>query len=58
MTIEGLTKTLADKLLCFDDLDFGELLTRGEHTTVQKASYRGLAVVVKALHHQAIMHLG
>ncbi|CAJ1356849.1 unnamed protein product [Effrenium voratum] len=54
---ESLAKMMsAEKLISFDELHFGELLSRGEHTTVQKASYRGSAVVVKALHHQAILY--
>jgi len=56
LTMEGVAKMLGEKVINFHDLDFGELLSRGEHTTVQKAKYRGSAVVVKALHHQAIMY--
>ena len=57
LTMEGVAKMLgAEKMILFDDLEFGELLSRGEHTTVQKARYKGSGVVVKALHHQAIMY--
>lgn len=57
LTMEGVAKMLgAERTIFFNDLEFGELLSRGEHTTVQKARYRGSGVVVKALHHQAIMY--
>lgn len=57
LTMEGVAKMLgSERLIPFDDLEFGELLSRGEHTTVQKARYKGSGVVVKALHHQAIMY--
>eukprot|EP00438_Fugacium_kawagutii_P017181 Skav215695 [mRNA] locus=scaffold3538:33758:68487:+ [translate_table: standard] len=57
LTMEGVAKMLgSERLIAFDDLEFGELLSRGEHTTVQKARYKGSPVVVKALHHQAIMY--
>ena len=41
LTMEGVAKMLGEKVINFHDLDFGELLSRGEHTTVQKAKYRG-----------------
>ena len=57
LTVEGVVKCLGpEKMISFEELVFGELLSRGEHTTVQKALYRSSAVVVKALHHQAIMY--
>lgn len=57
LTMEGVAKMLGtERTIFFNDLEFGELLSRGEHTTVQKARYRGSGVVVKALHHQAIMY--
>ena len=57
LTIDGVAKLLgAERMVSFEELVFGELLSRGEHTTVQKALYRRSAVVVKALHHQDIMY--
>eukprot|EP00439_Symbiodinium_sp_Y106_P072206 s573_g13.t1 len=52
-TMESISRTLSqDRLLNFAELEFGELLSRGEITIVQKAVYRGLPVVVKALHYE------
>ena len=52
-TVESIARILSpDRLLNFAELNFGELLSRGEITIVQKASYRGLPVVVKALHYE------
>ena len=52
-TVESIARILSpDRLLHFGELVFGELLSRGEITIVQKAMYRGLPVVVKALHYE------
>ena len=52
-TVETIARILSpDRLLNFGELVFGELLSRGEITIVQRALYRGLPVVVKALHYE------